>query len=68
MSRMVKMHAKEMEDITEVEAGDIFAIFGLDCSTGDTLTEGDMSYNVTCSSIFVPEPVISLSIKPKKKE
>jgi elongation factor G len=30
-----------MEDISEVEAGDIFAIFGIECSTGDTLTEGD---------------------------
>ena len=38
---MVKMHANEMEDISEVEAGDIFALFGLDCSTGDNLTEGD---------------------------
>ena len=30
-----------MEDISEVEAGDIFAIFGIECSTGDSLTEGD---------------------------
>jgi elongation factor G len=30
-----------MEDINEVEAGDIFAIFGIECSTGDSLTEGD---------------------------
>jgi elongation factor G len=33
-----------MEDITEVEAGDIFALFGIECTTGDSLTEGDMSY------------------------
>jgi elongation factor G len=68
VSRMVKMHAAEMEEINEVEAGDIFAIFGLDCATGDTLTEGDMSYLANCSSMFVPAPVISLNIKAKKKD
>jgi elongation factor G len=41
VSRMVKMHANEMEDILEVEAGDIFATFGLECSTGESLAEGD---------------------------
>ncbi len=68
VSRMVKMHANEMEDINEVEAGDIFAIFGLECATGDSLTEGDMSYQVNCSSLYVPAPVMSLSIKPIKNE
>ena len=62
------MHANEMEDISEVEAGDIFALFGLDCSTGDNLTEGDQSYLAVCASMYVPEPVMSLSIKPTKKE
>jgi len=38
---MVKMHSNEMEDVNEVCAGDIFALFGLECATGDTLTEGD---------------------------
>ena len=68
VSRMVKMHANEMEDITEVEAGDIFATFGLECSTGESLTEGDMSYMAVCSSMHVPEPVMSLSLKPTKKD
>jgi translation elongation factor EF-G len=39
------MHSNEMEDINEVEAGDIFAIFGLECSTGDSLTEGLIKCN-----------------------
>lgn len=44
ISRMVKMHANEMEDIDSAQCGDIFAIFGVECATGDTLTEGDMSF------------------------
>ena len=68
VSRMVKMHANEMEEISEVEAGDIFALFGIECSSGDTVTEGDMKTEVTLSSMFVPAPVLSLSIKPKKNE
>lgn len=43
-----------MEEISEVEAGDIFAVFGVDCSSGDTLVYGDMSYQALCSSMFVP--------------
>lgn len=44
ISRMIKMHANEMVDINVANPGDIFAIFGVECSSGDTLTEGDMSY------------------------
>ena len=40
ISRMVKMNAGEMVDINIVKPGDIFAIFGVECSSGDTLTEG----------------------------
>jgi len=60
--RLVRMHADEMEDVLEASAGDIIAIFGLDCNSGDTFTDG--SVNVSMTSMFVPDPVISLSIKP----
>ena len=60
--RLVRMHADEMEDVLEASAGDIIAIFGLDCNSGDTFTDG--AVNVSMTSMFVPDPVISLSIKP----
>eukprot|EP00045_Choanoeca_perplexa_P010670 m.109729 g.109729 ORF g.109729 m.109729 type:complete len:738 (+) comp15352_c0_seq2:20-2233(+) len=60
--RLVRMHSDSMEDVTEVKAGEICAMFGLDCSSGDTFTDG--SSKLTMMSMFVPEPVISLAIKP----
>jgi elongation factor G len=62
IARLVRMHAEEMEDIEEAGAGDIVAIFGLDCHSGDTFTDGKL--NVSMTSIYVPDPVISLSVKP----
>jgi elongation factor G len=63
VGRLVRMHADQMEDITIAEAGDIVALFGIDCSSGDTFTDGSLNYSMT--SMFVPEPVISLSIAPQ---
>ena len=60
VGRLIRMHAGEMEDITRGYAGDIIALFGVDCRSGDTFTNGDLNYSM--SSMFVPEPVISLSI------
>lgn len=61
------MHANNMEEVESVKAGDIFAIFGVDCSTGDTLSQADNSFPVRCQSMFVPDPVMSLTIKPLKQ-
>ena len=61
--RIVRMHSNEMEDTGEIGAGEICAVFGIDCASGDTFTDGTLGYSMT--SMFVPEPVISLSIKPK---
>lgn len=63
VGRLARMHADKMEDITEASAGDIIALFGVDCFSGDTFTDGTLRYSFT--SMFVPEPVISLSITPK---
>jgi elongation factor G len=64
--RLVRMHADQMEDILEVRAGDICAIFGVDCRVGDTFC-GDKNELFAMESMFVPEPVMSLAIKPKAK-
>ncbi|KAI8991470.1 translation elongation factor G [Mycotypha africana] len=64
--RLVRMHAADMEDVDELGAGEIGAMFGVDCSSGDTFTDGTLQYTMT--SMYVPEPVISLSLTPKGRE
>ncbi|KAI9894873.1 MAG: Elongation factor G, mitochondrial [Vezdaea aestivalis] len=64
--RIVRMHSNEMEDTPDVGAGEICAVFGIECASGDTFTDGALGY--TMSSMYVPEPVISLSIKPKSTQ
>ncbi|HDM79286.1 MAG TPA: elongation factor G, partial [Deltaproteobacteria bacterium] len=66
VGRVVRMHADQMEDIEGAEAGDIIGLFGIDCFSGDTFTDGTVNYTLT--SIHVPSPVISLSIKPKDSD
>jgi elongation factor G len=44
VSRMVRMHSAEMEDVTEVGPGDIFALFGVDCASGETFCDTDVNY------------------------
>jgi len=66
VGRIGRMHADQMEEIQSAAAGDIVAMFGIDCASGDTFT--DESIEVAMSSMHVPEPVISLSIKPVDKK
>lgn len=62
IGRVIRMHASQMEDIESIPAGYIGALFGVECASGDTFA--DPSVNMSMTSIFVPEPVISLAIKP----
>jgi len=64
ISRLVKMHSNEMEDIDRAFAGDICALFGVDCASGDSFVSSP-DLKLSMESIFVPEPVITVSIKPK---
>lgn len=63
LSRLVRLHSNNMEDVNEVYAGDIFALFGVDCASGDTFVD-DSKSNISMESIFVPDPVVSMSIQP----
>ncbi|HVV88105.1 MAG TPA: elongation factor G [Kofleriaceae bacterium] len=63
VGRLVRMHSDDKEDITEAGAGDICALFGVDCNSGDTFTDGTVKLAMT--SMFVPKPVISVAIKAK---
>ena len=66
VGRLVKMHAATMEDINEAGCGEIAALFGIDCASGDTFCGGGLNYSMT--SMFVPNPVISLAIEPVDKK
>ena len=66
VGRLVRMNSAEMEDITEGGPGDIVALFGVECASGDTFCGGDLNYAM--SSMYVPDPVISLSVTPKDKK
>jgi len=63
VGRLVRMHSDDKEEITESGSGDICAIFGVDCNSGDTFTDG--TTNLAMTSMFVPKPVISVAIKAK---
>ena len=61
VGRMVRMHSNDRENTDHAEAGDIIAMVGVDCASGDTFCgEG---IKVTCESIFAPDPVISLAVR-----
>ena len=66
VGRLVRMHSDEMEEISSAEAGDIVALFGIDCASGDTFTDG--SWKIAMESMFVPAPVISLTIECKESK
>lgn len=66
VGRLVRMNSSTMEDINEGVPGDIVALFGIECASGDTFCGGGLNYAM--SSMFVPNPVIDLAIMPKDKK
>jgi len=66
VGRLVRMHADSMEEIEDAAAGDIAALFGVDCQSGDTFVKPGL--NLAMSSIYVPEPVISLALFTAEKK
>jgi elongation factor G len=66
VGRLVRMHSDKMEEITDSQSGDIVALYGIDCSSGTTFTDGKVNVNMT--SMFVPDAVISLKIEAKNRD
>jgi elongation factor G len=66
VGRLIRMHSNQMEEIEKTGAGDIVALFGVDCASGDSFTDGKL--DVAMTSMHVPDSVISLSIKPKDQK
>ena len=62
VGRIVKMHANDREDVNEAGPGDIVALIAVDCASGDTYCGNGVNYSL--ESIFVADPVISLTITP----
>lgn len=61
--RLVRMHSNQMQDVESASAGDVIAVFGVECASMDTFTDGEVNYSMM--SMFVPQPVMSLAVKPK---
>lgn len=67
IGRIVRMNSNDRENIDEAHAGDIIALVGVDCASGDTFVGNDEDLGVSCEGIHVPIPVIELSISVKDK-
>jgi len=64
--RLLRMHADNQEDITEIMTGDIVAAVGLkNTKTGDTLSAANAP--IQLESMTFPAPVISVAIEPRTK-
>ena len=66
VGRLIRMHADTMEDLSEAGCGEIAALFGIDCASGDTFCDPKLNYSM--SSMYVPKPVISLAVHPVDKK
>jgi len=64
VGRILRMHANERQDLDGAETGDIVALMGMECASGDTFC--GMNINYSLESIHAAEPVISLAIRPAK--
>jgi len=60
VGRILRMHADEREDIDQAVAGDIVALMGVECNSGDTVC--GLEHNYSLERIYVAEPVISLAV------
>ncbi len=68
LGRMVRMNSNDRDNIDMAGAGDIIAMVGIDCASGDTFVDNDDLLNISCESMHIPIPVIELSIRAKDKD
>ncbi len=69
IGRIVRMNSNDRENIDSASAGDIIAMIGVDCASGDTFVQEDSNMeHISCEAMHVPIPVIELSIKAKDKD
>lgn len=67
IGRILKIHAKDREEVSEAGPGDIVALIGLKYTkTGDTLC--DMEHQLHLESIHIPPSVIELKINPASRK
>lgn len=66
VGRLRRMHSNTPIDIEFAGSGDIVALFGIDCASGTTFTDGTVHYNMT--SMHVPNPVIEVAIEAKSRD
>jgi len=62
--RILRMHANDREELEKAGPGEIVAVVGIDCISGDTFVGEGVNYSL--ESMHVMDPVISLSVSPKK--
>ncbi len=68
VGRLVRMNANDRENIETVGSGDIIAIIGIDCASGDTFVGDEKLDHISCEGMHVPAAVIELSISVKDKD
>ncbi len=67
VGRMVRMHANDRENIEEAHSGDIIALIGVECASGDTFVGNENDTHLSCEGMHIPIPVIELSVSVKDK-
>ncbi len=66
ISRIIRLHSNQREDIDELRAGDIAGLVGVKkATTGNTLCDKD--HPTLLETISFPEPVVSMIVEPKTK-
>jgi len=65
-SRILRMHADQREEIPSACAGDIVAVLGAECTSGDTYCSQPAC--CTLERMFVPEPVIRMAVRPRQRD